>query len=204
MKYITLILLFAFLIISNVYGQETDVKSSLASARSDYSDGNLSDARFTLQQTLIELNNVIGEEIRALLPDKMDDLPVYKKEEEAIGNAGSAGIFINRTYKTDSTKIVELTITDHSPMIAMVNTFLLSPMLSGMMMSQSGQKVVKVHGYKGMLEKRDRDDGIESYSISVPFGDSLLTLETEGVKSESAALAMAETVPLDKIAELVK
>jgi hypothetical protein len=73
-----------------------------------------------------------------------------------------------------------------------------------MMMSQTGQKVVKVHGYKGMLEKEDRDDGIESYNINVPFGDSLLTLETEGVKSESAALAMAESVPLDKIAELVK
>jgi len=86
----------------------------------------------------------------------------------------------------------------------MVNTFLSSPLLSGMMMTESGQKAVKVHGYKGMLEKAQRDDGIESYTINVPFGDSLLTIVTEGVNSESAVLAMAETVPLDRIAELVK
>ncbi len=204
MKNVTLISIFSFLVIFNVLGQETDVKSSLASAKSDYSDGNLSDARFTLQQTLNELNNVIGEEIRAMLPDKMDDLPVYNLEEETIGNAGSAGIFINRTYKTDSTKIVEVTITDHSPMIAMVNTFLSNPLLTGLMAAETGQKVVKVHGYKGMLEKAERDDGVESYNINIPFGDSLMTFETEGVKSESVALAMAETVPLDKIAKLVK
>ena len=197
--------LFFFILYSTV-AQDPDIEGNLATAKSAYNSGNYEEARFTLQQTLSDLNQIIGEEIQKLLPDEMGGLPAYQEEDEMIGNTGM-GIVVNRTYQNPDQpdKSVEVSIVDHSPMIAMVNTFLSSPMLSGMMMASSGQKAVKIKGYKGMLEKNvDEDSHIISYTINVPFGDSLLTIETISIDSEKEVIAMGNTIPLDQIVKLVQ
>ncbi len=197
--------LFFFILYSTV-AQDPDIEGNLATAKSAYNSGNYEEARFTLQQTLSDLNQIIGEEIQKLLPDEMGGLPAYQEEDEMIGNMGM-GIVVNRTYQNPDQpdKSVEVSIVDHSPMIAMVNTFLSSPMLSGMMMASSGQKAVKIKGYKGMLEKNvDEDSHIISYTINVPFGDSLLTIETISIDSEKEVIAMGNTIPLDQIVKLVQ
>lgn len=187
-----------------VFGQDIDIESELSTARSSYNDGNLEDARFALQQSLVELNNIIAGEILALFPDTMGELPADKKNDVIYGNSGGAGVFVQRLYQTDESKSVEVTIADHSPMYAAVNSFLSNSMLTSMVMNETGQKSIKVNGYKGMLEKTEGDNGEISYNINVPFGDSLLTVETEGVTNEDEALDMAGKIPLDKISELVK
>ena len=197
--------LFFFILYSTV-AQDPDIEGNLATAKSAYNSGNYEEARFTLQQTLSDLNQIIGEEIQKLLPDEMGGLPAYQEADEMIGNTGM-GIVVNRTYQNPDQpdKSVEVSIVDHSPMIAMVNTFLSSPMLSGMMMASSGQKAVKIKGYKGMLEKNvDEDSHIISYTINVPFGDSLLTIETISFDSEKEVIAMSNTIPLDQIVKLVQ
>lgn len=197
--------LFFFILYSTV-AQDPDIEGNLATAKSAYNSGNYEEARFTLQQTLSDLNQIIGEEIQKLLPDEMGGLPAYQEADEMIGNTGM-GIVVNRTYQNPDQpdKSVEVSIVDHSPMIAMVNTFLSSPMLSGMMMASSGQKAVKIKGYKGMLEKNvDEDSHIISYTINVPFGDSLLTIETISIDSEKEVIAMGNTIPLDQIVKLVQ
>ena len=197
--------LFFFILYSTV-AQDPDIEGNLATAKSAYNSGNYEEARFTLQQTLSDLNQIIGEEIQKLLPDEMGGLPAYQEADEMIGNTGM-GIVVNRTYQNPDQpdKSVEVSIVDHSPMIAMVNTFLSSPLLSGMMMASSGQKAVKIKGYKGMLEKNvDEDSHIISYTINVPFGDSLLTIETLSIDSEKEVIAMGNTIPLDQIVKLVQ
>ena len=197
--------LFFFILYSTV-AQDPDIEGNLATAKSAYNSGNYEEARFTLQQTLSDLNQIIGEEIQKLLPDEMGGLPAYQEADEMIGNTGM-GIVVNRTYQNPDQpdKSDEVSIVDHSPMIAMVNTFLSSPMLSGMMMASSGQKAVKIKGYKGMLEKNvDEDSHIISYTINVPFGDSLLTIETISIDSEKEVIAMGNTIPLDQIVKLVQ
>ena len=197
--------LFFFILYSTV-AQDPDIEGNLATAKSAYNSGNYEEARFTLQQTLSDLNQIIGEEIQKLLPDEMGGLPAYQEADEMIGNTGM-GIVVNRTYQNPDQpdKSVEVSIVDHSPMIAMVNTFLSSPLLSGMMMASSGQKAVKIKGYKGMLEKNvDEDSHIISYTINVPFGDSLLTIETNSFDSEREVIAMSNTIPLDQIVKLVQ
>ena len=207
MNYMKTILSILFIISSTyVLAQNTDIKSELAAARSAYSSGDLEDARFALERSLNELNNVIALEIRSMLPNMLGGISAFKTEDEAISNTGGAGLFVTRTYKEmeDDPLNIELTITDHSPMIAMVNSFLSNSMISSMVMTDSDQKSVKVSGYKGMLQKNEGDNGGISYSINIPFGDSLMTLETEGVELEEDALEMASEVPLDEIAKLVK
>ena len=197
--------LFFFILYSTV-AQDPDIEGNLATAKSAYNSGNYEEARFTLQQTLSDLNQIIGEEIQKLLPDEMGGLPAYQEADEMIGNTGM-GIVVNRTYQNPDQpdKSVEVSIVDHSPMIAMVNTFLSSPMLSGLMMASSGQKAVKIKGYKGMLEKNvDEESQIISYTINVPFGDSLLTIETNSFDSEREVIAMSNTIPLDQIVKLVQ
>ncbi len=193
---------------SMLYGadaQDQDIEGNLATAKSAYQAENYEEARFTLQQALSDLNQVIGEEIQKLLPDEMGGLPTFQEADEMVGNTG-AGVFVNRTYKNseEPEKTVEVSIMDHSPMIAMVNTFLSNPMISGMMMANSDQKVVKVKGYKGMLEKEVDENSIVIYTIQVPFGDSLLTVETNSFDSEKDVIAMANAVPLDQIVQLVQ
>ena len=195
-----------FFILYSAVAQDPDIEGNLATAKSAYNSGNYEEARFTLQQTLSDLNQIIGEEIQKLLPDEMGGLPAYQEADEMIGNTGM-GIVVNRTYQNPDQpdKSVEVSIVDHSPMIAMVNTFLSSPLLSGMMMASSGQKAVKIKGYKGMLEKNvDEDSHIISYTINVPFGDSLLTIETISIDSEKEVIAMGNTIPLDQIVKLVQ
>ena len=204
-KLLILCFLFFFILYSAV-AQDPDIEGNLATAKSAYNSGNYEEARFTLQQTLSDLNQIIGEEIQKLLPDEMGGLPAYQEADEMIGNTGM-GIVVNRTYQNPDQpdKSVEVSIVDHSPMIAMVNTFLSSPLLSGMMMASSGQKAVKIKGYKGMLEKNvDEDSHIISYTINVPFGDSLLTIETISIDSEKEVIAMGNTIPLDQIVKLVQ
>lgn len=195
-----------FFILYSAVAQDPDIEGNLATAKSAYNSGNYEEARFTLQQTLSDLNQIIGEEILKLLPEEMGGLSTYQEADEMIGNTGM-GIVVNRTYQNSDQpdKSVEVSIVDHSPMIAMVNTFLSSPMLSGMMMASSGQKAVKIKGYKGMLEKNvDEDSHIISYTINVPFGDSLLTIETNSFDSEKEVIAMSNTIPLDQIVKLVQ
>ena len=199
--------LFFFILYSTV-AQDPDIEGNLATAKSAYNSGNYEEARFTLQQTLSDLNQIIGEEIQKLLPEEMGGLPAYQEADEMISNTGAGmGIVVNRTYQNPDQpdKSVEVSIVDHSPMIAMVNTFLSSPMLSGLMMASSGQKAVKIKGYKGMLEKNvDEESQIISYTINVPFGDSLLTIETNSFDSEKEVIAMSNTIPLDQIVKLVQ
>ena len=88
-------------------------------------------------------------------------------------------------------------------MVAMINTFLNTPILGGMM-NDANTKTVKVQGYKARLEKKpgsaeDKND----YELQVPLGSALITFAVDDC-SDTEILAMANTIPLPQIAKLIQ
>ncbi|PZR39935.1 MAG: hypothetical protein DI538_05650 [Azospira oryzae] len=76
-----------------------------------------------------------------------------------------------------------------------------SPMLGGLM-SNENQKVIKVQGYKSLLNKNvDVDSGKTNYELQIPLTNSLITLKLDDT-NESEITTFANTIPLAKIAQI--
>ena len=201
---IKLIILAILLIFTGVtYGQ--DVNNKLADAKTAYKQGNLDDARMSLQDALDQVNMAIGKEILGVLPSKMGDMPFKESDDNITGtSAGFAGLYVNRTYgKSDGDKNASIEIISDSPLIASINTILAMPLMGKM--GDPDQKRIKVDGYKALLKKNEGSGGTSpSYDVQVPFGNSMLTFHCDGVSNEEDMVNMANTIPMTKIAELSK
>ena len=177
-----------------------DVEENLKTAKNAYQSGDLVSAKDNLTEAITALDNILGKEILLLLPHTMNDVPSVAGKDEIVTYSGIAGLFVERIYKKGENIEIELNITDDSPLVATTNIMLSNPIMS-MVSSQSGDKVVKIGSYKGMLQK---EEGTDDYELLVPFGNSMLTLDTKGIKDESEIIQMANSIPLDKIGELLK
>ena len=181
-----------------------DVQSNLDAAQSAYNAESQLEARYNLQQALIDLNSLIGKEILNIMPSALANLAANTQEDNIIGGTGFAGLLVGRTYGEENIKHIEVTLANESPMLAAVNSFLSNDMVSGLMASQTGQKRVTISGYKGLLEKGDDDNGVSSYTINVPLGDSLFTFETTGFNNENDVVILAQQIKLAEIVALLK
>ncbi|MDH5604269.1 MAG: hypothetical protein OEY51_10025 [Cyclobacteriaceae bacterium] len=190
--------IFCLLTITNLVAQ--DVEENLKTAKSAYQSGDLVTAKDNLTEAITALDNILGKEILSILPGSLNDVPSVAGKDEIVTNSGIAGLFVERTYQKGENIMIELNITDDSPLVATTNALISNPVMS-LITSQSGDKVVKVGSYKGILQK---EDGSDDYELMVPFGNSMLSIETKGVKNESEVIQMANTIPLDKIGELLK
>jgi hypothetical protein len=178
-----------------------DFDKNLATARSSYASGNLENARFALQSMLHDLDMAIGKEILKMLPAQMGVLKANEKEDNLTG-AGASGLFVHRTYGADP-KAANLEIINNSPMINSIGAILNTPMLGGMMRNEN-QTVVKVQGYKSLLNKNvDNDTGKISYELQIPMNNTLVTLKADNT-TESEITSFANTIPLAKIAQLAQ
>jgi hypothetical protein len=176
-----------------------EVTAKLGEAETAYNSGQLDNTRFALQQALAEIDQVIGKEILGMLPATMGDLPAVAAEDNVTGSSlGFAGLYVNRTYQgTEQSGKIE--IVSDSPILAGLNTILAMPMLMG---SDPNQKRIKISGYKALLQKNTDDTGKISWSVQVPFNQSLLTFSCEGFDNENDVIAMANTIPIDKIVKI--
>jgi len=199
MKKIIIIAVSAIFIAFDGNCQE-DFSSSVASARSEYSSGNLENARFALQQSLAEVDREIGREIITLLPQSFVGLDVVEGGDNVSGNSSSyGGLFVHREYG-DTTKSVTIDLIDNSPMLIGINTMLAMPMM--MNSTDGSQKVVKVGGYKALLQRKDTEQGVNGYTVQVPFNQSLFTLEFNGSYSETEVTSAANSLPIAEISKL--
>jgi hypothetical protein len=173
----------------------------MASARSAYAAGNLEDARFAMQQMLNDIDILVGKEIMKLLPAKMDDRASNSKEDNVTANTGLAGVLIHRTYgATDKT--AQIDIMGNSPLVASINAILSIPFIGNS--GDGTQKVIKVHGYKGVMQKSvDTETNKENYTIQVPLNSTLLTF-TINNSTEADAQRLANTIPVSEIAKVVQ
>lgn len=199
MKYaIILITLFTY----SFAATAQDFTKAMATAKSAYSSGKLEDTHFALEQAMQEVDLVIGQEVLKLLPAKMDTMATNAKDDNVASNVGFIGATIHRSYGKSQRK-ADISIISNSPMVAMMNSFLNSPLLGGMI-SDGKTKKVKVQGYKARLEKQDGSaEGKNNYELQIPLGSALITFKANDC-TDTQILALAETIPLQQIAKLIQ
>ena len=77
-------------------------------------------------------------------------------------------------------------------------------MLAIPFMANSGdgsQKVVKVQGYKSILNKNENTEtGKTGYTLQIPMNNTLFTLEMDDT-NENEIQSIANAIPLNKIAQ---
>jgi len=191
-----------FMLVITITGRAQDFSKAMNTAKSAYSSGKLEEAHFALQQAMQEVDLIIGKEVLKLLPPKMDTLTANTKEDNVSSNIGFVGATIHRIYGKGE-RTADLSIISNSPMVAMMNTFLNTPMLGGMM-NDGKTKTIKVQGYKGRLEKQTgSSDDKTDYELQIPLGSALITFKVRDC-TESKIQEMAKTMPLQQIAKLIQ
>ncbi|MBS1488258.1 MAG: hypothetical protein JST43_11785 [Bacteroidetes bacterium] len=194
-----------FLFFLTVSLSAQDFNKDLASARSAYSSGNLNDARFSMEQMLSDLDRIIGKEILKLLPTSLNGMNYNTKDDNVTGTSGNiaAGLYVHRTYGTDPNKDASIDIINNSPLITSINMILTTPML-GSMMRNENQKVLKVQGYKSLLDKSvNSDTGKTNYQLQIPMNNTLLTIKLDDC-SEDQITGAANQIQLQKIATIAQ
>jgi hypothetical protein len=178
-----------------------DFNKNLASARSAYASGKLEDARFAIQQMMNDIDVIVGKEIVKLLPTKMDAMAANVKSDNVTANTGIAGVVIHRDYGTGE-KLCNIDIIGNSPMVATINAFLSLPFMGNS--GDGSQKVVKLGGYKGMLQKSvDSETNKTDFTLQVPVRSTLLTFTVPN-STEADVMRLANTIPVQEIAKLVQ
>lgn len=178
-----------------------DFNKNLASARTSYSSGNLEDARFAMQQMMNDIDIIIGKEVIKLLPAKLETLGANVKNDNVTANTGLAGVVIHRDFGATE-KTANLDIMSNSPLIGSLNAILALPFIGNS--GDGTQKVVKVQGYKGVLQKSvNTETNKTDYTLQIPLNNTLLTL-TATDTNEAEVLKMANAIPIPQIVKLVQ
>lgn len=194
--YFTLIFLLAGAFI--VKAQEVD--ELLSQAGSSYKSGNTEDARFALQQALNAINQAIGKDMLALMPDQLGGMDKIADEDNVTGtDMGFAGLYVSRNYSTEG-KDASVEIVSDSPLLGGINALLSMPML----VSDPNQKRIKVDGKKALLSRSESEDGPVSYEVQLVFGSSLFTFRTSGFDKENEVTAMLDQIPVREIIEVAE
>lgn len=199
MKKISLLLLAA---VAGYTASAQDFNKNVTTARSSYSSGNLQESRFAMEQMLRDLDTEIGKEILKLLPAKVGTLNVNAKEDNVTGNSGYVGLYVQRTYGAEPKNAV-IEIINNSPLITSLNAILSTPILGGMMRDEN-QKVVKVQGYKSLLNKTvNSETGKTNYELQIPLNNTLVTVRMNDA-NESEITAAGNSIQLAKIVEVAQ
>lgn len=176
-----------------------DFDKNIASAKSSYTSGDLENTRFALEQALRELDVVIGKEILKELPTKLGSLNYNDKEDNVTGSSGmGAGLFVHRSYGAEL-NTAKIDIINNSPLITSLNAMLAIPFIGNS--GDGTQKVVKVQGYKSVLNKNENTEtGKIGYTLQIPMNNTLFTLEMDDT-NENEIQSLANAIPLSKIAQ---
>jgi hypothetical protein len=192
-------LIILLLLSTGSFGQ--DFNKNVASARNSYAAGNLEEARFAMQQMLNDLDMAIGREVLKMLPAKMGSFTSNASNDNVTANTGLTGVVIHREYGSGD-KILNLDLMSNSPLVASINAILSIPFMGNS--GDGTQKVIRIDGYKGMLQKTvDEETKKTDYTLQIPIGSTLLTF-TAPDTSEEEVVRMANTIPLSQITKLVQ
>jgi hypothetical protein len=193
-------ILYIFISLTAV-GYSQDFSKNIATARNSYSAGNLEEARFAMQQMLNDLDMVIGREVLKMLPAKMGAFSSNSANDNVTANTGLTGVLIHRDFGTGE-KVYNLDLMSNSPLVASINAILSIPFMGNS--GDGTQKIIKIDGYKGMLQKTvDEETKKTDYTLQVPIGSTLLTFTAPNT-SEEEVIRMANTIPLSQITKLVQ
>lgn len=176
-----------------------DFAKNIATAKSAYAAGDLENSRFAMQQMMTEIDLAIGREVLKLLPLKLETMAANTKTENVTANTGITGVLIHRDYGVGE-KTSSIDVMGNSPLVASLNAILQLPFMA----NSGDQKVIKIEGYKGILQKTvDSETGKTSYSLQIPINSSLLTMTVPN-STEADVIKMANTIPVAQIAKMVQ
>lgn len=176
-----------------------DVNSKLDEAASAYDSKDLENTRFALQQSLNELDALVGQEILKMLPTELAGNTYDETGDQVAGGSSLTGVFINRTYPGE-TKTVRVELVSDSPLITMLSGFLTNPLFAAA--AGGNQKVIKIDSYKGML-KKDENDPLH-YDLQIPIDQSLFSIRYDGFDSENEVTSIANKIGIREIAGMLK
>lgn len=190
------------LLLIGAYGvtAQNTVKEKLSEADNAFQSGSLEDARFALQQSLVELDKLIGAEILKQLPTELSGLTAEVEDDAVSGGTGFSGVYVKRYYPGENQQDIDIEIVTNSPLLTMINASLTNPLLASM--SGGDQSVVKIDGYKSLLRKEEASNGGDRYEISIPINDSMITVNCNGF-SQSEALNIANALGIRAIAKII-
>lgn len=201
MKTFKIALLFVITALCSLGVQAQQVDQALNEARGHYQRGDLEEARFALQQAMNELDQAIGQEILAMLPQRMGTLSVLE-QDEVIGSAAilMVGLHVSRSWGGNDNQQIDLQLIADSPLLTGINAILALPMIG----SDPNQKRVRISGYRGLLQREQGSDGNVRWDLQVPIGSSLLSMNFNGITEERTVVEMANTLPLERISRMLQ
>ncbi len=131
----------------------------------------------------------------------MDAMSSDPKKDNVTANTGFAGVVIHRDYGTGE-KTALIDVMGNSPLVASLNAILSLPLIGNS--GDGTQKVVKVQGYKGVLQKTvDTETNKTDFTLQIPLNSTLVTF-TVNDSNEADVLRMANTIPVTQIAKMVQ
>lgn len=193
-------LLILFCTFFTLHSVAQNFATDISTAKTAYAAGKLEDAHFALQQAMQEIDIIIGKQVLLLLPQKIDAFAANTKDDNVTSNVGFIGTTIHRTYGQNDN--ADLSIIGNSPLVSTLSTFLNTPFIGGMM-SNGNNKIVKVQGYKGQLQKTDNGNGQTDYTLQIPLGNSLITFTAKNA-TDTQITNWAGSIPLQQVAKLVQ
>jgi len=181
------------------YANAQDFAKRLTEAKTAYAAGKLDDSRFAMEQMLQELDIITGKEVLKVLPAKMGDKAANTKNDNVTGSSGFFGVIIHREYGTTDSTNTQLEIISNSPVVASLNALLSVPFMG----ASGDNKIIKINGYKAMVEKVSGTNDRTDYEIKLPLNSTLITLRAPGY-SQDDVIKMANTLPIGDIAKLLQ
>jgi hypothetical protein len=170
-----------------------------AEAKTAYSAGKLDDARFAMQQMMQELDLLTGKEILKILPTVMEGKTANTKMDNVAGASNFLGVIIHREYGQADSNKMELEVIGNSPMVATINGILSLPLIA----NNSDYKVIKMGGYKALVQKTTGTNDRADYEVQLPLNSSLITFKAPGY-TQDQVIKMANTIPVTDIAKILQ
>ena len=176
-----------------------DVNQQISEAETANAAGNLSEARYSIQQALLGIELQMGKEILKSLPATVAGLPKDTLEDRVTSTQwGWANLTIQRIYRKDD-KQLTIVVGNNSAYSGFMNI-----LFAGNMTESNGQtqnfKQIKVKGNKAMI-KFDQNEG---YTVLVQIGQSgMVTFSGINFATEQEMMQAVNTIDIDGIKKML-
>jgi len=171
-----------------------EILDQIEQAIAMYQDGDYAGAAGELEFAAAQIRQLRAGEISAALPGPLSGWTAQDAETAAMGSGFlGGGTSASRRYEQGDAHVQVQILTD-SPMLQSMAMLINNPML----LSGSGQKLVRVKGHKGALEWNE-----DSGSLNVVVGGNVLVQIDGSQCSRDDLTAYAEAVDYDLIEKLM-
>ncbi len=175
---------------------KAEVSQAMSDAGSSLSKKDYSEARYLLQQSLVEIEHQLGEKVLEEMPASVNSQSYDPEQDMVISTgAGFIGLEIKRSYPSNNGDI-EAIIANNSVLLGPYTMALSNPQY---MSSNENMKSVKVQGRRGVLELSG-----DTYNLAIPMGQSsVFLLSCESCSAESEIMSLASEFDLNKYIDIL-